>query len=81
MIPGHTTPVTHATMTSGGAVAAVGVVMKTARATMIAVAIAISTEDTVVDATMTAVAAMTTESTRAAHMTTEPRTAEYRLQF
>lgn len=89
MIPGHTTPVTRATMTTGAGVAVavgavvavVGVVMKTARATMIAAVIAITTEDTVEDATTTAVAAMTTESTKAAHIIMEPRMAEYRLRF
>ena len=86
MIPGHTTPVTRATMTTGAVavgavVAVVGVVMKTARATMIAAVIAITTEDTVEDATTTAVAAMTTESTKAAHIIMEPRMAEYRLRF
>lgn len=76
MIPGHMTAVTLATKsTEVEAVAVVGGVMKTARATMI-VAIAITTEgDTVVvvvDATTSAVAVMTTGGTSVANMTTEP---------
>jgi len=69
MIPGHMTAVTLATMsTEVEAVAVVGGVMKTARATMIVATANTTEEDTVVDATTSAVAVMTTGGTRVANM-------------
>lgn len=77
MIPGHMTVVTRATMNPEAVVVGVS---KSARATLI-VAIATTTEDTMVDATTTAVAALTTGGTRAVHTATGPYMVEYRLRF
>jgi len=70
MIPAHGTIATRATMTTE-AVTVVGGVTETARTTMI-VSTAITTEDTVMDATTSAMAVTRTGGARAAHLPTEP---------